>query len=248
MTEEQTLRKRAWEKAWRQKNPEKERARKAAQRRAAGIKPAPPPLSPEQKRERERLRAENTRRSKGIMPRPPKKTAEERKAVAKAYYEANKAQRSEASRIRKLKARQAERLAKGLPIERKPAMTKEESKARRREQYRLRLRRSRGLPDYYVFQKCPPRFSRTGEKLPTKPKAQSSKQKLSAERKRRAAEVEAAKAKAAIVKQSLTVQPPVCPDPPELVALFQKASKGEPPRPHNPHAKKRTAYQIRGWV
>lgn len=243
MTEEQTLRKRAWENAWRQKNPEKERARKAAQRRAAGIKPAPPLLSPEQRRERDRLRSETNRRAKGIMPRPPKKSVEERKAVAKAYYELHKAERNEASRVRKLKASQAERLAKGLPIERKPAMTKEESNARRREKYRLKLRRARGLPDDYVFPKCPPRFSKTGEKLPTKPKAQSRKQKLSAERARRAAEVEAAKA-----RQPAPAAPIICPDPPALVALFKKASKGEPARPLPPWHKKKTAFQIRGWV
>jgi len=74
-------------------------------------------------------------------------------------------------------------------------------------------------------------------------KREYNKRRRDAERLKRAAEVEAAKA----------MEPPkppqaVSPDPPELVALFKKASKGEPVRPAAPYVKKRSAFQIRGWI
>ncbi len=122
------------------------------------------------------------------------------------------------------------------------AMLKSEYLAHRREQARLKLRRERGLPDDYVFPKSQPRISKTGKKLPAKPKPPSSKQRLKAERARRAAEVAAAKA-----RQTAPAEQVICPDPPELQALFKKASKGEPARPLPPWHKKKTAYQIRGW-
>jgi hypothetical protein len=70
----------------------------------------------------------------------------------------------------------------------------------------------------------------------------------------RRAEAAAKKARAAKAKAAgLTQLPPAkaqkpvnANDPPELVALFRKASKGQPPMPYNPKVKKISVFQFRG--
>lgn len=48
-----------------------------------------------------------------------------------------------------------------------------------------------------------------------------------------------------IVKGSLTLA--VCPDPPELQALFRRAAKGEPVRPYDARVKKKSVFTLRGY-
>lgn len=244
LTELQKFKRRARDRKYQKENPEKNRLRMEARRRARGVQPKAPAMSEEEVRRRDRARAEKYRRSKGIMPRPPKKTAEEHNAVSRAYYQANKDRLNELSRQRKIRKRQAERLAKGLPAEAPEKLTKEQAAARKREGQRIKLRRERGLPDDYVFTHRPARKTKNGAAIPPRSRGVRKKEnKLNVERAKRAAEVAADMA-----RRAPSSEPIICPDPPELQALFKKASKGEPARPHNPYVKKRSAYQIRGWI
>lgn len=244
LTELQKIKRRAREKNYCKANQEKNRLRMEARRRALGIQPRAPAMSEEEKRRRDRVRAEKYRRSKGVLPRPPKKTPEERYALVKAYYEANKAHLNELSRLRMMRKREAEKLAKGIPAEPPVKLTKEEVAARKAEAQRIKYRRERGLPDDYVFPHSPARKAKNGDAIQSKSRGAGKKEtRLSLERAKRSAEVAAAMA-----RQAPAPEPIVCPDPPELQALFKKASKGEPARPHNPYVKKRSAYQIRGWI
>lgn len=233
---------------WRINNPDKvsEQRRRRSQRKAGKLEPwvKPEPLTDEQKRARdiERKKRDYLKR-KARLAADPEYAANfyaKEKARAERRYE-----RLCADPVALAAKREKERERKRALVTnpKKPAMSKSEYLAHRREQNRLKLRRERGLPDDYVFPKSQPRVSKTGEKLPAKSKPQTRKQRLSAERARRAAEVAAAKA-----RQPAPAEPVICPDPPELQALFAKASKGEPVRPHNPYAKKRSVFQIRGWI
>lgn len=233
---------------WRINNPDKvrEQRRRFRARKSGKLEPfvKPEPLTEDQKRARdlERKKRDYLKRKARLAADP---------EYAADYYAKEKARADKryerlcadpvALAAKREKERERKREFSNGP--RAPAMSKSQYLAHRREQNRLKLRRERGLPDDYVFPKSQPRISKTGEKLPAKPKPQGRKQRLNAERARRAAEVQAAKA-----QQPAPAAPIICHDPPELQALFKKASKGEPVRPLPPWHKKKTAFQIRGWV
>lgn len=235
---------------WRIENPDKvleQRLRRQARKRGElepWIKPEPLTAEETRARDLERKKRHYQKRKERLASDPEYAAAYYAKEAARA---AKRYARLRADPValaaQREKERERKRAAGKNTNPRKPAMPRDEYLARRRDKRRLELRRERGLPDDYVFPKSPPRISKTGEKLPAKPKAISREKRLKAERARRAAEVEAAKA-----IQSPKPEPAVSPDPPELIALFKKASKGEPPTPHSRYVKKRSAFQLRGWI
>lgn len=190
-------------------------------------------------------------RAKGLLPpyeRPPaKKTREDRIAYMKDWHRKRKermaadpeyAEKIKAQSLARALAHYDRKLAaQGKPpVVRQPKMSDEERKRRNTELKRRSYRVKHGIPLDAPFGYRKPKDK------PAAPKVSARDQ----ERIRRAAEIEAAKAAAA--RNPIPPAPTICPDPPELQALFAKASKGEPPRPLVHHSKKRTAFQIRGWV
>ena len=134
---------------------------------------------------------------------------------------------------KRAKVRERLGLDKDAPILRKPAMSPEERRRRNVEAKRKAYRLKHGIP-----LDAPVGFRPVKEV--------SNIRFIDKERAKRAAEVEAAKA-AAVVKQSLTTEKPVCPDPPELQEFFLRSSKGEAPRPYRPSDRKRGAFWLRGY-
>ena len=137
--------------------------------------------------------------------------------------------------MKKHKARSEVRKRLGLPENTPPlrgkAMTAEERRKRNAEIQRKAYRLKHGIP------LDAPINYRAKRPRPW-PK------KIERERAKRAAEVEAAKS-LVLVKQSLTTEKPICPDPPELQELFRRASKGQPPRPVPIGVRKRSVFDLR---
>lgn len=184
-------------------------------------------------------RERRKKRLKGLLPpfeRPPAKTPEETRAKRisrmKRYHEKRRKRMKEDPQLaEKLKDQARNRRLKNKPASVRTKMPKEERARRNRESKRRWYRLKHGIPlDAPVGYRKP--------KAPPKPKA------IDQERARRAAEVEAAKALAALVKPE--PQKAICPDPPELQELFRKASKGEPPRPFPAAGRKRSVFHLRG--
>jgi len=233
-------------KRWRLENPDKVRAQR--ERRQARVKgelapydpqrPTPEQTAARRKEDHRRFYAKHRER----MASDPD-YAEKFKANERLKYQRKREQMQSdpaALEAYRTKKRNEKRLAAGIPLD-KPVMLNKIPEADRhaRKLQRDKQSRDRKRAAYRIANGIP-LDAPVRVRKPKKPKRPT---RLQVERAKRSAEVAAAKA--------INVQPAepvVCPDPPELQALFKKASRGEPARPHNPYVKKRTAFQIRGWV
>ena len=137
---------------------------------------------------------------------------------------------------------------------------REKERERKRREYRIK----RGLPPDAVLVVHPPKPKLTPEEVAAAKAARESakaeklakakedaamrtqrkaEQKAAAERaKRRAAPV----VKQPVAKPAPAPAPVNANDPPELVELFRKASKGQRPMPYNPRVKKLSVWHLRG--
>lgn len=237
-------------KEWRAENPDL--VRKQAERKRLRAKGLLPPYVPTPKKSNEQILKEQAARMKDFHSRRRERIATDPEFAA--AYRA-KANASDKLRYERRKADPEAytawlahkrhkkfinyRIKHGIPLDapHRLKITEEERAARAEEQLRLKAERAAANPAKQRLSE-----DERKERLRATKRAYKKKSR-DAERARRAAEVEAAKA-----NQPPPAPPTVCPDPPELQALFRKASKGEPPTPHNPYVKKRSAFQIRGWI
>lgn len=229
---------------WRKNNPDKVRAQRerANARRRGELAPfAPKQISEEEKKRRSRekyLRSrERIKQRKENDPEYKKSENAASKARSQKWYEKLRANPEAHAQWLKEK-RDKKRIQKGIPLDKpvKPQrLTDEErikrqkeqqqrSKEKRRNKYRL----AHGIPlDAPLRTVSAPRVK-----------------KIDQERARRAAEIQ--KAKSLKLAQP---KPLICPDPPELQALFRKASKGDPVQPYDPTAKRITGILAKQrWV
>lgn len=215
---------------WRKENPEKVKAQQLRKRlRAKGLLDPfnkPPKLTEEENRQRniERLKIYRANRKAKMDADPDyaeemKRRANER---AKARYQLLYADPA-ALEARRLKERNRKRLKRGIPLD-APVMpyrlTDEQRAIRLAEKERLKAERAAN------------RVARSSKLTPEERKErrrlqqrERDKKKRDLERQKRAAEV----ANAMASYPTSAPPPKVCPDPPELQALFAKASKGQPP-------------------
>jgi hypothetical protein len=212
---------------WRQNNPDKVREqRKRRYARSIGLLPPyekPAPLTDEQLREKAiaKKKLEYQRRKERLATDPEyaeKFRAKERARGARRYAKLladpeKRAQKLEQERIRN-------RIKKGIPLD-APVMTKgltaEQRAERHAEKERLKAERAAARP---------PR------KTPEERKARRHEWQKEYDRKKRdlARARRAAEVANDMARYPSSFEPKkVCPDPPELQALFKKASKGEPP-------------------
>lgn len=229
---------------WRLANPEKAKAQQERKRlRAKGlIPPYEKPPTPDSREHRKAyMRDWHNKRQERIKNDPgyAEKIRLQARARAAAHWERIKADpiaHAAYCEMKKHKKRGKVRKRLGLPEDapplRRAAMTPDERRKRNAEIKRRAYRLKRGIP------LDAPINYRAKRPRPW-PK------KIERERAKRAAEIEAAKS-LAVVKQSLTTEKPVCPDPLELQELFRRASKGEPPRPFPAAGRKRSVFYLRG--
>lgn len=188
---------------WRIDNPDKiaaQRARRAARRRGE-LAPwvKPPPPTPEQSRARE-----IERQKRNYQKRIKRLASDPEYAAAyRAYH----------------RARAAKRYAKTIGDPAAHAEKLEKERIRRAEKRKLNAERA-------AIQK-PQRAKMTPEERRKRRQAQQKEYDRIRRGKLRAAR--ASEVAAAIANQPPPPPPVVCPDPPELQALFKKASKGLPP-------------------
>ena len=220
------------QKRWREQNPEKVRAQ--WQRRLAREKGIlapwvkPEKLTEEQARERNAARMKQYHQNrKERLAADPEYAAEmnrrnkAREAERYARLKANPA----ALEAMRLRERNRKRLKRGIPLDAAVMsyrLTDEERARRKAEKERLKAERAAARAA------MPPKM--TPEERAERRREQQrayDKKKRDLERQKRAAEVAESKAS----YHGSAPMPKVCPDPPELQALFAKASKGQPPMP-----------------
>lgn len=215
---------------WRAENQDKVREQRKRRwaRKKGLLEPyvKPEPLSEEEAKARhiDRMKKHHQRRKERLATDPEyaKRHCEAEVARYKRRYERLKAD-PEAYRLKLEIERNRRRVKKGIPLE-APVLsyrlTDEERAARKAEKEQLKAERAAARAA------IPPKMTRE-ERLARRRWQQNERyrKKRDLERARRAAEVENDKAN---YPQRVT-PPQVCPDPPELQALFAKASKGERP-------------------
>ena len=218
---------------WRKANPEKVKAQQARKRlRAKGLLEPfnkPPKLTEEETRQRniERLKIYHANR-KAKMEANPEYAAEMKRRDnnrAKARYERLLAD-PEKLEARRIKERNRKRLKRGIPLDAPvmPYRLTDEERARRKAE-KERIKADRAATRAAKQSKLTPE-----ERLERRRANDLARyhKKRDLERQKRAAEVAEAKAR----YPTTAPTPQVCPDPPELQALFAKASKGERPMHH----------------
>lgn len=218
---------------WRKANPEKVKAQQARKRlRAKGLLEPfnkPPKLTEEETRQRniERLKLYRANR-KAKMDADPEYAEEMKRRAnerAKARYQLLFAD-PDALEARRLKERNRKRLKRGIPLDAPvmPYRLTDEDRARRKaDKDRLNAERAANRA---VRQPKLTREERLERRRASALERYHKKRDL--ERQKRAAEVAEAMAR----YPERVTPPQVCPDPPELQALFAKASKGERPMHH----------------
>lgn len=230
---------------WREENHDKVRAQRQRRHlRKKGLLPPwekPVKLSEEETRQRniERLKVYRQNRKEQLASNPEyaAELLRRQKERDRARYERLKAN-PEALEAARLKERNRKRLKRGIPLD-APVMpyrlTDEERERRKAEKERLKAERAAARAAK------PPKM--TPEERKERRRLQQmerDKKKRDLERQKRAAEV----ANAMASYPTSATPPKVCPDPPELQALFAKASKGQPPM-HNYTGKKMGAFTAR---
>lgn len=218
---------------WRKENPEKVKAQQLRKRlRDKGIlepwqKPAKLSQEETSQRNKERLKEYHAKR-KARMATDPVYAAEMKRIDnerAKARYERlrNNPEALEAWRLRE---RNRKRLKRGIPLD-APVMpyrlTDEQRAQRQAEKERLKAERA------------DTRAARSPKLTPEERKERRRQQQREYDKKKRDLERQkrAAEVAEAMARYHTSAPPPkVCPDPPELQALFAKASKGERPMHH----------------
>lgn len=222
---------------WRAKNPEKvaalnKRANELKRAKRAAFLAANPPPTPEERaaRAKEKQREYNRRYRQA--------NRDKMRENSKIYWETHK--NDPVFRARSIeRKRKYYRLKHGLPPDapvshrgRKYA-TEEERLAARRESKRLAAARKRAAV--------------SAEKKQRPAEDPAKRAQRAAEQ--RAAKARAEKRAAPMVRTKKQAPAPVnTNDPPELVELFRKASKGEPLRPYNPKGRKVSVFAFRGSI
>lgn len=215
---------------WREENHDKVRAQRQRRHlRKKGLLPPwekPVKLSEEETRQRnkERLKEYHAKR-KARMATDPVYAAEMKRIDnerAKARYERLR-NNQEALEAWRLRERNRKRLKRGIPLD-APVMpyrlTDEQRAQRQAEKERLKLERAAT------------RAARSPKLTPEERKERRRQQQREYDKKKRdlARQKRAAEVANAMASYPTSAPPPkVCPDPPELQALFAKASKGQPP-------------------
>ena len=207
-------------------------------------------------RERRRLR------KLGLLPPEVKPTPEERAARNKAkaieynrrYREAHKGEIQEKQRGH---WRRYYRLRKGIPLDAPPKVRKYATEEERREAKRAAARRAAAKKRGTTVEEIEARklaaiAARAEKKRLDAIKAEECKAQRAQRLAEQRAAAERAKRQAApVVKQPVAKPAPVKPpvnanDPPELIELFRKASKGQPAMPYNPRVRKLSVFHLRG--
>ena len=233
------------QKRWALENPDKVRAQQERKRlRAKGLLPPyERPPAPDRTEDRKAYMREWHKKRLNRMETDPQyaeKIREQSRARAMTHWDKIKADpvkhaaHLEKQRMKK-RAKVRERLGLDIdtPVLRRTPMPPEERRRRNVEAKRKAYRLKHGIP-----LDAPVGFRPIKEI--------SNIRSIDKERAKRAAEVEAAKARAALVKKSQPTAP-VSVDPPELQEFFRRSSKGEAPRPYRPSDRKRGAFWLRGY-
>lgn len=184
---------------------------------------------------------ESKKRWRDANPEKIKAQRERRKARQAALSEAEKAVLSEKRRAYNLAYRAAHK---------DDPEAREKARLRHQKAYRLRMGYplEGPLPHRQKKQAAEERRAALRERKHREYLKRKEAAKLTAQRRaEEKAAAERAKRRAEPIRVILTeCRKPAPVDPPELVALFAKASKGEPPRPYNPKGRKVSVFAFRG--